>query len=114
VNKFDPLLGSRISLIQDLSSHHIHPISVDPSGDKIMRMNHQTWARILLPELLACRRGCRLAGAVAPPGPHVEDIHDKIFFWRPRGLLKRLRSAVGVEVAAVGRRGYQAGGQQTR
>jgi len=37
--------GSGMSLIQDLKSQYIHPISVDPSGDKIMRMHQQT-ARI--------------------------------------------------------------------
>jgi len=37
--------GSGMSLIQDLRSQYIHPIAVDPSGDKIMRMHQQT-ARI--------------------------------------------------------------------
>jgi predicted phage terminase large subunit-like protein len=37
--------GSGMSLIQDLEDQRIHPIAVDPAGDKVMRMNQQT-ARI--------------------------------------------------------------------
>jgi predicted phage terminase large subunit-like protein len=37
--------GSGMSLIQDLEREGIHPIRVDPDGDKVMRMNAQT-ARI--------------------------------------------------------------------
>lgn len=34
--------GSGLSLIQDLRRQNIHPIAVDPEGDKIMRMSAQT------------------------------------------------------------------------
>ena len=34
--------GSGLSLIQDLQRQNIHPIGVDPEGDKIMRMAAQT------------------------------------------------------------------------
>ena len=34
--------GSGLSLIQDLRRHNIHPLPVDPEGDKVLRMVAQT------------------------------------------------------------------------
>ena len=47
--------GSGMSLIQDLKREGIHPIPVDPEGEKIMRMNAQT-ARIEAGSVLLPRR----------------------------------------------------------
>jgi predicted phage terminase large subunit-like protein len=47
--------GSGMSLVQDLRRDGVHAIAVDPSGDKVMRMNAQT-ARIEAGSVVLPRR----------------------------------------------------------
>ncbi len=67
-----------MGLIQDLEREHIHPIAINPEGDKIMRMNNQTGpieaGAVLLPRRAPWLEEFRRELCAFPGGRHNDQV----------------------------------------